>query len=210
MRYVAWPYLLNTIDWYIYFEVLLVLLTFITFPGMTRSKIKRFWLLLTYVIIFIFFINAMLIGLLWNVMPLSLNWPKKIQFELYPLANAMFWRSIWPDLRSMEIIPTCFICITYLATVTKSIYIDHSSLNNFLLLQRYHKVHKSRYYIPTIFSINSNSGSGNLLTIIILATSPEMKNLRFESLSWAVIWWVFLSGLGLFWGILNCSDSDSF
>ena len=118
---VPWPYPLNTIDWCVYFGVLSALLTFITFLEMARSKIKKFRLFLVCTIVFPSFINTIFIGLLWNMMPLSLNWPKNVKFELYSLANAMFWRLIWLVLRSIKTISTCFF-LYYLACYYYKVY----------------------------------------------------------------------------------------
>lgn len=77
-------------------------------------------------------------------------------FKLHLLANATFWKLIWFILRSIKIVLTYFICITWPATNSKLTHISHNFLNTVLLLQRYHEMHESKYYISIVFSTNSN------------------------------------------------------
>lgn len=69
----------------------------------------------------------------------------------------------------MDIAFICFICIIWPTTITKSMHISHRFLKSFLLLQRYRKVNKSRYYVPNIFFIASN-----WVTIIVFAASLKL------------------------------------
>ena len=79
----------------------------------------------------------------------------------------------------IEIIPLCFIYITWPTAVTKFIHISYKFLNNSLLLEKYLKAHKLKYQISEVFFI-----ANYLVTIIAFATGLEIKNLKSNSTFW--------------------------
>lgn len=85
-----------------------------------------------------------------------------------------------------------FICLfqmTWSATMTKSIYIGHRSLNKLLLLQKYCQTYKLRYKILDVFSINRNDD--DLITIIAFMTNLDIKDSESKLSFQITIWYAF-------------------
>ena len=112
-------------------------MTAIVFFGSIKSNVKRFCSILAYAMIFLFFINVIVIGLLWYVIPLLRNWPSEIKLELHLKANIILCNLIvFPLDNGIEMVPVFFVCITYSVIITKSIFLAFVFDNNFQFLHK--------------------------------------------------------------------------
>lgn len=123
-------------------------MTAIVFFGSIKSNVKRFCSILAYAMIFLFFINVIVIGLLWYVIPLLRNWPSEIKLELHLKANIILCNLIvFPLDNGIEMVPVFFVCITYSVIITKSIFLAFVFDNNFQFLHKWQNAYKSRNQI---------------------------------------------------------------
>lgn len=119
--------------------------TAMAFLGSTKSNLKRFCSLLPSAMTFPFFINVIVIGLLWYMIPLLRNWLSEIKLELHPGAKATLCNSImFLPYSRIKTVPISSICITCLTLITKSILWVFVFENSFWSLHRWCEAHKSR------------------------------------------------------------------
>lgn len=69
--------------------------------------------------------------------------------------------------------------MTWSTIIIKLIHISCRLLNKFLLLKRYEKIYKLKYYILEDFFIDNN----NLIIIIVFPISPKINDLKSDLLS---------------------------
>lgn len=113
------------------------LMTAIAFLGSAKLSVKRFCSLLASTMTFLFFINVIVIRLLWYVIPFSQSWPSEIKLKSHLQAKTTLCNSIvFSPNSGIETVPISFVCITCSAAVTKSIFLPFVFENSFRLLHR--------------------------------------------------------------------------
>ena len=96
--------------------------TTMAFFGSAKSNLKRFRSFLASAMIFPFFINVIVIGLSWYMIPLLRNWLSKIKLELHLRAKATSCNSIiFPLYSRIKMLPIFSVCITCSTLITKLI-----------------------------------------------------------------------------------------
>lgn len=112
---------------------------------MAESRVNRLWLLLAWAIIYPPPTKVTVVGLSWNVIPLSRSCPNEIRFESQSGARATLWSSIVvPPANGMDTVPISSVRMTWPAAVTKSILLARVLLKRRQLLHKWRDAHESR------------------------------------------------------------------
>lgn len=113
------------------------LITAMAFFRSAKLSVKRFRFFLASAMTFLFFINIIVIGLLWYMILLSWSWPSEIKLKSHPGAKTTLCNSIvFPFDSGIKTVPISSVCIICLAAVTKSILLAFVFKNSFQLLYK--------------------------------------------------------------------------
>lgn len=138
-RYVGWLCLVMAIA--LDYKIMVIM----AISSYTWLSVKRLRVLFACIITFSCFINVITMGSLWYMILGPRSWPSEIKFESHLGAGATLCNSILLSTASgIKTMPIFSLWITYLTTVTKSMFFTLKLLNIFQLLQRWRDIHKSR------------------------------------------------------------------
>ena len=124
-------------------------------PTAASLRTNKFRSRFACVITFPSLINVIIVRSSWNNIPLLRSWPRKMRFKSHSSALATLWSLIvLPSDSGMATVPILFVCMTWPATVTKSILLAWVLQKSLQLLHNWRDAHESRNHmsVSTFFS----------------------------------------------------------